>query len=283
MSNVTYPLSQTGSFNAGTTTNIIFHNLRFVQRHSPQDVTGSFAGSAGAVKNYTVNALPVREFRGAGSLMTESDSVFSTAQTGTVDWDGIFMKPQTWVLRKTWPLIDTTGSGGSDPAVADTDKEWWYGTPVVSGAMSGIAISALRAADLNQQSESAIAIQINGFGTLTMNVVFSEMELVMPFSRGGPFPLSFSFLADGDAVATTSIDSDYQWLFPNTLTTALRGSPVRGQMTVDLDISSEASPNIRDAGGTAAPYGYLYDVQIRNPANIGGRAPVEASFIFDHQ
>jgi hypothetical protein len=270
MASTAYPIAQSGSFNFGNTINIIIETAAAIYETPISDTTGSANGSADAQKK-GVRGLTTANIIAEGHLELESNGTEAVAQSGdfTSSGDAAAIHVHQWVLQKTWPLFDVTGSSaGSKDAI----KQWRHGLPVVKGSVVGVGKSDL-GAQLDfaaELSESTLTFDINQFGILAGNVIIKEKRISAPFKIGGPIGAALSFQFNGVASTWTPTGTQYTWLYPSGAANALGGDPSRGTLTLDIDTST----NIVESA-------ICYHVEIRNPSAIGGKVPVRAAFRLD--
>lgn len=260
MSSTTYPLVQSGSFEAGSTVNFHFHNISLGINEFRRNVTGTSSASSDTSPVY-IHGLPVNEVVASSSMRLESNSTYALGQASTMGTPGIVMHPTEWTIRKRWPLFDVTGTG-------DSSKQWTNGLPVTTCAVRGIATNDL-GGNFDDRSVT-VGMVIDDFGTLAGTAALDQKNIAANFKSGGPVPVSFSFAYTGEASAWTPTGTNYTWLFPTTAANALTGNPVRGTLALDIDTDT----NISNAA-------LLYDVTIHCSPRTGGDHRVTCRFRFD--
>lgn len=200
---------------------------------------------------YFATYLPIQNFTGL-----QVQPSIGIAQSSTFAF-GAGFKVSDFVLRKTWPLVNITGSG-------DTEYEWKWAMPIITGNVRGWATGAT---DHLQVGGTATVVW-DQIGTVTLtssgdskaNITAFRMEI--PKRRGGPVPVSVGFQFSGPT---------------DTAGTASEWHPSASLVTDDAPPAGTFS--ITNTGGPAPSQNVLnHMIEVRADLSRGGPLIVRRAF-----
>ena len=144
-----------------------------------------------------------------------------------------------WTLRKTWPLIDVTGSSSGE------EKEWIWGIPVLRMQAKGWA-TGITGPTTEMQTASIVTFTPNDMGTILFSAASTPDGIMKMHSHqslanlasGGGCAATVSALFEGPLEYTQG-SSDFSWLLidAENLLAGMEDDPVKP--TVVLDTNSE--------------------------------------------
>jgi hypothetical protein len=267
MSSTTYPLAQSGFFNAGTAVNLNIQTVNLIAKETRYNGTGSRTGLIDSRPVWVLGDLPTLDVVCRANVYNEGSHVYGLGQSSTFATPTLKLAVQRYRIRKVWRLFDVTVSGNST-------KQWSAGFPVVTGYVEGIAADSTPTADFDLAADvnaPATTFAINGVGTFHGTAKLGQKRLVANFRDGGPILYHYDFNFSGNALGSHAVATTHQWLFSNTKTLAWAGSPVRGTLTLDVGASA----------GTFSESALCYDVTIGADMANGGPEIVQCRFRVD--
>ena len=207
---------------------------------------------AGAITVPTYDVgLPTVVVSGA-QISTQS---IGTAQGSTISWGENFKAAQ-WIIVRTWPLVDITGTG--DTAV----KQFSTGLPVIEGAVRGWSTGVFD----HLMTGAGFDMTVN-FGTTLGTIIVTDSndeqrahitaaKWSTPKHAGGPVPISVNFRISGPTDASGTYEEMDTSATPSapegTMTVSNSGGPVLSGINV-INNSIQVSCNA-DKGGPREVY-----------------------------
>lgn len=247
---MSYPIVQTGSITLPSGT----YTMKIAQVQPSQRIPLYTVAGSGDSHNKFVQGLKVEEYVATGYVKKSGEETYGLSQSSTLTTPtDLDVKAQSWRVRKRWEPIDVTGSG-------DSAKEYFYGLPSTSLAVSGIAENGY-IADHGSESVS-ITTAMSQFGTLAGTLKIANKGDMVSFVRGGVpmvrFSGEFSDQPTFTALTSPGDDDDFEWLFGSAGAQAVT-APIEATMTLDAGDATDLTPNVM-----------VYDVQVSNNARDGG-------------
>lgn len=167
-----------------------------------------------------------------------------------------------WTLRKTWPLIDVTGSSSGE------EKEWIWGIPVLRMQAKGWA-TGITGPTTEMQTAATVTFTPNDMGTILFSAASTPDGILKMHSHqslsnlalGGGCAATVSALFEGPLQYTPG-SNDFSWLLIDAdnlgAPSTVEDDPVKP--TVALDTDSE----------TISKQALCYDVSFAWSAGNGG-------------
>lgn len=218
-SSTTFPLAQQGLFSFTTAPSSGFSGAailecRYIDQGRIVDVTGSklISGTWTQQKSKQwVHGIPIREFVAQG-VIENGSADYALSQQSTITIGTFTVQLAEWTLRKTWPLVDVTGSGSSD------DAEWTWGIPVYSFQARGWATGS--GPVLVGTESVTVSFAADDIGTISWASSPSKLlkvdqkQLSAPLYVGGAIPTAIAGKMHGD-ITYSAGSTDFSWLFIN--------------------------------------------------------------------
>ncbi len=241
---MSYPIVQTGSITLPSGT----YTMKIAQVQPRQSIPLYTVAGSGDTHNKFVQGLKVEEYVATGYVKKTGEETYGLSQSSTLTTPtDLDVKAQSWRIRKRWEPIDVTGSG-------DSAKEYFYGIPGTSLAVSGVAEDGY-IADHGSESVSITTV-MSQFGTVAGTLKIASKGDMVAFVRGGvpmvQFSGEFSDQPTFTPVTGTGTNDDFEWLMDTS-------TPVEATMTLDAGDATNLTPNVM-----------VYDVQVSNNARDGG-------------
>ena len=258
---MSFPHSQAASFSPiGGTRAIKYGTVDWSTSQRHYDVTGGSDLQA----HYDFEPT-VEEMMGEGWAFTTR---YSSQQQSTITLGSVAIHPDVWILRKSWPLYEISGSS---PNFGESDKNatWDAAPPTFTLQVQGEVLET--SGPGLREKNIATTIFAEGIGTLTWDSTthVESFRMSNRFTVGGKPKASFNGKIEGKCtVAGTPTDgNDFRWLLAPG---GIHDDPVKGLFT----LNTGAETITRSA--------LMYDVTLKwDKALRGGRVTVSSKMRVD--